>query len=262
MKTASCVLVLAALAAGEGSISVCAGPVPWPVASGGNGHYYEVFTSPGGISWSNAQSAAVLVGGYLATLTSGAENSFVFSLVDSTNYWRSGQYNNRGPWIGGFQQPAASEPNGGWEWVNEEGPFSFSNWCSGEPNDGAGVRHEDKLVFWSNTPGTRRPTWNDIDSTPDDSDTIVAYVVEYEVAPQSDPVMIAGIAASNDRMELNLGNCRRYLVNSVQRSSDLREPDSWLTITNLFGVGPSFEWTEALDPAWTSVFYRVLTAAP
>jgi hypothetical protein len=146
--------------------------------------------------------------------------------------------------------------------VNEEGPFSFSNWCSGEPNDGAGVRHEDKLVFWSNTPGTRRPTWNDIDSTPDDSDTIVAYVVEYEVAPQSDPVMIAGIAASNDRMELNLGNCRRYLVNSVQRSSDLREPDSWLTITNLFGVGPSFEWTEALDPAWTSVFYRVLTAAP
>jgi hypothetical protein len=104
--------------------------------------------------------------------------------------------------------------------------------------------------------------WNDIDCTPSDSDTIVAYVVEYEAAPQPTPVMIDGLAASNDRIELNVGNCQRYRVNSVQRSFDLREPDSWLTITNLFGVGPSFVWSEPLDPAWTNVFYRVLTLAP
>jgi hypothetical protein len=52
--------------------------VQWPVASGGNGHFYQGFVAPSGITWQAAWDAATALGGYLATATNAAENDFIF----------------------------------------------------------------------------------------------------------------------------------------------------------------------------------------
>jgi acetyltransferase-like isoleucine patch superfamily enzyme len=55
--------------------------IQWNSASGGNDHMYEVVVIPEGISWSDANAAALAKGGYLVTLTSEAENTFVKDIL-------------------------------------------------------------------------------------------------------------------------------------------------------------------------------------
>src|SRR5258707_9627961 len=94
----------------------------WTNGTGANGHFYEVIIAPGGISWAEADYTAGLRGGYLATLNTPEENAFVFSMVNLPYYWvNDAAGNSQGPWIGGFQQAGSTEPDGGWQWVNNEG---------------------------------------------------------------------------------------------------------------------------------------------
>ncbi len=55
--------------------------VEWSTGVGGNGHLYEAVEAQLGISWTEARDAAISKGGYLVTLTSQAENDFVFGLI-------------------------------------------------------------------------------------------------------------------------------------------------------------------------------------
>src|SRR5688572_27850883 len=55
--------------------------VEWRAVDGGNGHGYEAVLAPQGISWTQARDAADALGGYLATITSAAENEFVYQQV-------------------------------------------------------------------------------------------------------------------------------------------------------------------------------------
>jgi len=55
----------------------------WP----GNGHDYEAVLAPDGITWDAANAAAVASGKHLATITSAAENDFVFSLLSAPELW-------------------------------------------------------------------------------------------------------------------------------------------------------------------------------
>ena len=150
--------------------TVKAVPVEWPVSEGGNGHLYEAIAVPQPITWSAANIAAQSAGGYLVTITSQAENNFVFSLIDDPIYWYSG-YNLRGPWTGGYQPPGSPEPDGGWSWVTGE-PFVYSNWADGLPNE-FNNNNENRIHF-GNKP-YRTPTWNDV---PENFSEIKAYVVE------------------------------------------------------------------------------------
>src|SRR5579859_1726942 len=105
---------VAALCVLTGSLG--ATPVVWSPADGGNGHAFEVIAAPNGISWDDARSAAQAMGGDLASITSAAENDFVFSLVDNETYWW--QFNSSqaiGPWIGGYWT-GGSGPTTGWNW--------------------------------------------------------------------------------------------------------------------------------------------------
>ena len=106
-----------------------AASVQWSVADGGNGHFYEAFSVPDGISWTSASQIADLMGGYLVTITSQAENDFVYDLINYDMYWDGPS----GPWIGGYQPPGSPEPAGGWTWVTDE-PFIYSNWNDQQPN--------------------------------------------------------------------------------------------------------------------------------
>jgi hypothetical protein len=168
----------------------------WTVGSGGNDHWYEPVSFGTGISWSDAQSAATLAGGYLATVTSAAENSFVFSLVDQAAYWHADAFYNSsvGPWLGGSQPNGSPEPGDGWTWLNGDGGFTFTAWAVGQPdNFGAG---EDKLHYL--VPGSmslRAATWNDVV----DVQYPQSYVIEYNFAPVPEVesmAVVAGLALS------------------------------------------------------------------
>jgi hypothetical protein len=150
----------------------------WPASAGGNGHFYEAFVAPSGVSWSNAQDVAVAMGGHLATITSQAENDFVYGLVsDSPALWvRQGSW-GWGPWLGGHQAAGSAEPDGGWYWVTGE-PFVYTNWGASLNNYGG---DEDSIQFY----GQGTPTgalWNDLSST--NTQFVCGYIVEFESHPR------------------------------------------------------------------------------
>ncbi len=154
---------------------VCGQPVQWPLAQGGNGHWYEAVLLPQGITFGEASAMATNAGGHLATLTSSAENNFAFSLVTNIAYWfQDGAGNSQGPWIGGVQSPAGPEPAGGWGWVTGE-PWAFTNWSPNEPNDYPFDTDHSQLfgLGWPNP----QPTWNDVDNP------VPSLLIEYPGTP-------------------------------------------------------------------------------
>lgn len=110
-----------------------------------NGHSY--YRSTSSMTWTNAKAACENMGGHLVTITSAAENTFVF------NTWPSG-------WIG-FTDEAVE---GQWKWVTNE-TVTYTNWNGGEPNNAG---NEDYAQFVS---GGR---WNDLPNTS------LPYVLEFE----------------------------------------------------------------------------------
>jgi len=126
----------------------------------GTTHYYLPIAVPGGITWEAAQDSAGTLYGYLATITSADENDFVFSLIDSSGYWRErGAGVLAGPWIGGYQPEGSAEPDGRWLWITAEG-FSYSNWTSSQPDERNNTG-QDRIHF-GESHAERIPTWNDL----------------------------------------------------------------------------------------------------
>ncbi len=133
-------------------------PEPW-VHPDGRIHYYDAMSTPGGINWNFAWDSALGHGGYLATITSQAENDFVFSLVDSSLYWyeRPGTVQwLAGPWLGGTQDFGAQEPDSGWHWVTDES-MGYFNWSPGEPDN----RGNENALHFGESVDVRVPTWDD-----------------------------------------------------------------------------------------------------
>lgn len=149
-------------------------PVQWKVSDGGNDHWYEAVKVPGGISWEQANAAAQAAGWHLATITSEAENDFVYELVaHDSSYWALYPPDSWwwGPWLGGFQPPGSGEPKADWQWVTGEA-WTYENWHPGEPDDDYPLG-QDGLQFLGN--GQPGPMWND-DYQGDP--IIVSYIME------------------------------------------------------------------------------------
>lgn len=158
--------------------------VEWEVADGGNGHSYQAVCVPGGITWHEANRQAMAAGGHLVTITSKAENDFVFQLVNKHIYWDrvpGWTTSTLGPWIGGVQAKGGREPDGGWQWVTGE-PFDFASWSPRphkEPNDGHYRIGDgaDRLCLIAREPAMRSPTWCDARG---DCRDVVSYVIEFD----------------------------------------------------------------------------------
>ena len=144
----------------------------WSTSQGGNGHFYELLGDSTSISWTAANDAAIARGGHLATISSGAENSFVAGL---------GTSNLR--WIGGYQPPGSPEPGGNWSWVTGE-PFTYTNWYPGEPNNGVGgFEPQNYIVLWE-----VGSSWVDNNNLGPGGFATSKFVVEYDrtaLAPQN-----------------------------------------------------------------------------
>lgn len=161
-----------------------------------NGHEYQAFVVPTGITWTAASVQAAALGGHLVTITSAEENAFVFGLVNSPEYWTNFfGFRAGGPWIGLIQSTGAAEPAGGFQWVTGEA-VSYTNWAPGEPNNnGSGERYG---VLWSLTAGGRAGFWNDFPVNGYPPELIVSYVVERVPAPGS--LAAFGLAAGGLRL--------------------------------------------------------------
>ena len=108
-------------------------PVQWRIEDGGNGNWYEVHVLSQPTSWPGARTSARSLGGDLASLESTGEPGFVYAITGNPAGWGS----RVGPWLGGFQDTAATdyiEPDRGWRWTSGA-PWQFADWEQGEPNN-------------------------------------------------------------------------------------------------------------------------------
>lgn len=107
----------------------------------GKTHYYQVVYIPdGNLNWFQAAYLADNAGGYLASISSEEENSFIFDMVNDQKYfWKfptyvegKSQANHYeisiGPFLGGHQPEGSEEPAGGWSWLSGE-EWTYSNWA-------------------------------------------------------------------------------------------------------------------------------------
>jgi hypothetical protein len=127
--------------------------------AGANNHWYAMTT--GGVNWWGGEAEADAIGsspalnpfgalanGYLASLHSAAENSFIMSTFGTQSFH-----------IGAFQPAGTAEPNSGWQWSSGEAYGPYTNWSGGEPNDLGG---EDYVSMNWGGGGS----WNDHNGTP------------------------------------------------------------------------------------------------
>ena len=105
-----------------------------------NGHFYKLIDT--GLNWNDAVAYCESLGGHLVTITSGVEQAFVQDLIVSKG--TKGYY-----WTGGVRSSGDN-----WIWITGE-KFSYSNWYSGEPNNGFG--DEDIITVYK-----INGMWNDV----------------------------------------------------------------------------------------------------
>ena len=170
MKTNTLVQSLKSLAA---AIATCAlvplsafgGPTVLDTAiNSANGHTYYLL---GNSDWTDAENAAVALGGHLATVRNLAENNWIW------DRWGT----NRDLWIG-FYDPVTGDGGGAqhatdFVWSSGENP-NYTNWRPGEPNG-----DDYTYIHAKATPGAGQ--WNDIiNDTTLDGMTFPYGVVEVE----------------------------------------------------------------------------------
>jgi hypothetical protein len=216
--------------------------VQWPVAEGGNGHFYEVVPAPAGIIWSAANLAALNRGGYLATITSAEENAFIFNLAEpDATVW----YNGYGPWLGGIQPAGAAEPAGGWSWVTGE-PFAYQNWAPGQPNNN---QNENRIHFGGQA--DRSSMWNDVGQN-----TVTftrGYIVEYDLHPNAITLSVARIDA--DEVQLSWAS-RANITYTIEWVEELG--GEWNFLTTVIGTGATVAVEDFV--VGKSRFYRSVVA--
>ena len=111
-----------------------------------NGHSY--YRSTSSAYWTDARTACANMGGHLVTVTTAAENTFIYNL------WPSG-------WIGLTDEVT----EGVWRWVTGE-TYSYTSWNPGEPNNS---NNEDYIQFVGGG------KWNDLPNN-----QALPYVLEFE----------------------------------------------------------------------------------
>ncbi len=241
-----------------------------------NGHYYK-FVS-GAVTWSAAKAAAAAVGnkyygltGYLATITSSAENTFIKQTLAadgwigaSDNYL---EINATGS--ANYANQTASE--GKWYWVTgPEAGTNFSNgngspvlvsgkymyWNSGEPNNSGS---EDYAEIYS--AGTTPGGWNDLNSS-----AVLGYVVEYGGVAGDSAVQLSASRTINVKAT-SIEGTYAYNVTSYRTKATPVVVDGSLTIAAMsnitnarvtvatnFNVGDTLGYTGSLPSGVTASY--------
>jgi hypothetical protein len=176
--------------------------VEWTVASGGNGHFYELvgnYDDPAQRwNWETSKAMAdarthLGMQGHLVTITSAAENAFLVStfhndsplptwigLTDNEAFGGSESFGQRNPQVDG------------WVWITGEA-VTFTDWVPGGP-DGSFNREEDYALMGSQHRDHHQ--WNDEQSgTGGDAQFFVEYEPAVSAVPEPMSVLCWGAIA-------------------------------------------------------------------
>ncbi|MEY3022566.1 MAG: hypothetical protein RIS86_1764 [Planctomycetota bacterium] len=142
--------------------------------------------------WTSAQVSAAAAGGHLATLTSQAENVWVYELSVLQGAWDG----RNGPLLGGYKLPDNS-----FRWVTDE-PWSFTAWLPGEPSSGL---WEPYLMFLGpQFTKLSSATWNDGDAiNPADGSYRHTYILEWSADCNADGVVDYGQILAGELEDLD-----------------------------------------------------------
>ena len=140
--------------------------------NGVNGHFYKPVTV--GDTYIGARAASLLSTfkgqrGYLVTITSASENSFIFANVPQANIWFAATDEvTDGTWVidAGPEKGTVMKTSNGQLTGNR--PGVYNNWAGGEPN--GGNHSEDYAV----TNWNGQSTWNDLSNNWNNP-----YIIEY-----------------------------------------------------------------------------------
>lgn len=156
--------------------------VQWTTASGGNGHWYRYINSGNiiqGFAFETARTAAEAstydgLQGYLATVTSSAEQSFIneaFSYLFAFGGVSTA-------WLGASDAAVEGE----WRWLGgpEAGQLtSYTNWLPGHPINGSGFEGYDQMVQYIQAGSSTTYGWATLGPT----DAALGYIIEYGNGP-------------------------------------------------------------------------------
>ncbi|MBW2607233.1 MAG: hypothetical protein JRD05_06300 [Deltaproteobacteria bacterium] len=134
-----------------------------PIYSPVTGHWYQLNDTQ--MNWADAKAFAESLGGYLATITSGAEGQWLYDAFGSDLRINSGSR-----YFGG--NDLANE--GLWQWITGE-TWSYSNWYSGEPNN---LGDEDCVALHPYLRSGHGHYWNDINCSAE-----TCSLIEYDSDP-------------------------------------------------------------------------------
>lgn len=149
---------------------------PGEVFFSDNGHLYEFISVGGGVTWTNARTAAAALtrydaAGYLATITSAEENAFITARLEGAGWMGASDSAVEDAW-----RWVTGPENGNQFWNGDGGgspiPGQYANWNNLEPNDSG--NNEDCGQFLSGGGNTGK--WNDLPCT---VNTLSGYVVEF-----------------------------------------------------------------------------------
>jgi hypothetical protein len=129
-----------------------------------NGHSYQRFDTA--IDWNSAKTACAALGGHLATITSQAENDWIYgNLLNGAGIPSSF-------WLGGTD----SDQEGVWKWITGES-WEYKNWCPNEPNNACGGQNY-VHIFSSQHPTPR--CWDDSGGPGCYSTALYSYICEWD----------------------------------------------------------------------------------
>jgi alpha-tubulin suppressor-like RCC1 family protein len=193
------------------------------VDKGGMVHEYEINQDL--LTWDQAKAAAESrtrggQQGYLATITSQAENECVWQLINAQLGWTSGA-TGYGPWIGGKRVSS-----GGvfiWQGGPEKGmqlksstidaPIGYENWTAPMP-DNAG--NAEPYMHYFGTYSDNGTTWND------NSEHSTKSIIEYTY-PESHTISGVAYTDTNNNNQLDAGDFRAA-NQAITLTADLAQP--------------------------------------
>lgn len=128
----------------------------WATSAGGNGHRYALRQVDGGLTWSQAVSAAQSLDSYLATLTNSEENATVFALATQLD-WPVTNGSAQGPWLG------ASVVGGLWAWSTDE-LWSYTAFDAAVATDWSQTADNGEGLLYGGSGSTPAATWASVAS--------------------------------------------------------------------------------------------------
>jgi len=212
-------------------------------------HYYEYVA--GNILWTNSKTAAESKSyfgrvGYLATMSSEAENNFIWKLMSSDAWFgASDDYNYVNAALGTTTYASQSAVEQKWHWISgPEKGTQFSNgstaitgqyakWAGGEPNNAGGEHYGQ---FYS----TNNGQWNDLPNT-----TLGGYICEYGDMPGD---LTSSVTIFT--REISVGNGSSGTISGGNINVCSGSNSTTLTLNNM--TGSVVRWESSFDNFFTA----------